>query len=763
MSSTSHPPTPQQQQVLDCEAAHVVVSAAAGSGKTKVLVDLYLRYVIEKGLSPDQILTITFTKKAAAEMKSRIVRRLREGGRFDDAQVAETGPIQTIHGFCERFLRENAIEAGLDPEFDVLSEQATARAKDRCIKRALALADDECAQELMLSAAGKMAGGSQRSKAYHLLERAALRMLEGARDGGLTRSDFEDAFADPCEVLARWRLNLAAECPEPPASPGIDSDFIGTLREAYRVAKHREPNYLKGKWSPALEMLAARRTCGLAAIAAIAWREFDRFIDRSQSLDFGELEARAVRLLESSAHVRERLAGSYKALMIDETQDVNPVQYRLIDRLQVARKLMVGDHRQSIFAFRGADSRLFIEQADKAKKIPLTENHRSEPGIINFVNEVYRSIWPDHEAMKPYGKSGAGFTGVEVWKQRMASPSTVALAIKEMVDAGEPKGEIAALVRGFPYGVQLHERLNRLGVTAVLVGGTERFYVRLEVRDVANVLRALTDPADDFSLLAVLRSPFARFSLDAIALLGLRAPVSQLLADRAELRLPSAEDRESLDRFCAWFLPLSRYADRLPAWEVLAEMLAKSRFLEGLARGVHGEQQIANVRKLLSLAVEQPELGPAEFAEQIWEIQQLEHREGDAPIVDEAADVVRIMTIHKAKGLQFPVVVVPDLHGSLDGRSQPVEIDPRIGMAAARFDGPNPYHAFLAHRRYDRERAEEERLLYVALTRAQRRLCVVAHPNTAKLTLAKLVARNIDLEKAATQGLIVKNLDAVTE
>lgn len=116
-------PTKEQQAVIDAPESAFTVIAAAGAGKTFVLVERYLRHVEDEGLGADQILTITFTKKAAAEMKSRIVGRLRTKGLFDQAQVAETGPIQTIHSFCERLLRENALEAGLDPQFEIMSEE----------------------------------------------------------------------------------------------------------------------------------------------------------------------------------------------------------------------------------------------------------------------------------------------------------------------------------------------------------------------------------------------------------------------------------------------------------------------------------------------------------------------------------------------------------------------------------------------------------------------------------------------------------------
>ncbi len=287
--------------------------------------------------------------------------------------------------------------------------------------------------------------------------------------------------------------------------------------------------------------------------------------------------------------------------------------------------------------------------------------------------------------------------------------------------------------------------LGEAEVPSRITGGSERFYTRLEVRDLANTMRALTDPYDDFALLGTLRSPMAGLSLDSIVLLGVQTPVVQHLE---AFQAPAPEDQTRLAGFLEWCTPLSRYADRLSAWEVLSEVFARSGYLPALARRPKSDQMLANVRKLLMLAAQEPELGPREFAENIHEIQNLRHQEGDAPADDDDAELVKIMTIHKAKGLEWPVVVVPQNDKSIGARAREVMVDPRSGLVATKFGaGVSMAHKLLKDVKKRREDEEEKRILYVALTRAKKRLCICMMPPGRGLSVSKLLADLIDVDR----------------
>lgn len=732
-------PTPEQIAVIEADVPELVVTAAAGAGKTRVLVARYLRHVERDGLQPDQILTITFTKKAAAEMKQRIVVSLRERGMDEQAQIAETGPIQTIHSFCERLLRENSLEAGLDPEFSILSEAHATRLVTQCIREVLAspMEEEPNAEELIAFLAGKVLGFGENRGPYARLENGIVKVLAELRGSGLDREDIAGWHRDPDCLQAHWERQILAESPQP-VRDAYRNVAAHSMRErlqlAYKLADLKVPTYLKGQPDPEAEAQALRHTCGLVQLACAAWWRLEREFQRLQALDFAGLEARAVRLLEQSQVTRERVHRQYPVVMVDEAQDVNPVQYRLLDRIRAAHTMMVGDAQQSIYGFRQADVDLFRQRAAGTHAKRLTKNHRSEEGILNFVDRVFGGLWSERYVpmnaetgpMDLEDTQPKGFDGVEIWKQEPHDPPGLARLARQFLAEGHYARDLAFLVRDGMGAVAVRDALEEAGIEARIAGGSERFYTRIEVRDLANALRCVADPQDDFALLACLRSPMAGLSLDSIVLLGREAGVSGRVASFVP---PLEGDAERLQQFLEWYLPLSRYADRLSAWEVLAEIFAKSAYLPGIARRPNGMQLLANARKLLSLATAEPEMGPLEYADRIREIQDLRHKEGDAPAGEEDADVATIMTVHKAKGLEFPVVVLCQTDKPMTRRSTDLIVDPRLKMVTTKFGiAASPAHKFLDDRKKKRDEEEEERVLYVALTRAQKKLCVSMFP-----------------------------------
>lgn len=766
MRSKSISPTPEQEAVIQANDASLVVLAAAGAGKTGTLVQRYLRHVKE-GIPPDQILTITFTRKAAAEMKRRIVEALMEQGRRDEAQIAETGPIQTIHGFCERLLRENSIGAGMDPEFDVLSDSEASRLADACIRRAIAEPTGECGySEALIS---KLAGESDygNTSPHGRLEAAIREALSSLRGSGGGFEELWEVYSDPSAIRFYWQRRLLESIP-PEVSEALQGVPAGEgvfdrLRAAYKLAGVRMPRWVASKVDPKVDQEAAEQACGLMQLVCSAWANLEQEMERRQAIDFVALEAKAVRLLKESPSTADRVRRQYKIAMIDEAQDVNPVQYGLLTALGLETEMLVGDPQQSIYGFRQADVELFKERAKADSTKRLSKNWRSDDGILQFVDLLFGRLWPDYVPMRaPAGPmdfeefSLPHCDGVEVWLQNDADPFGVAKYVEELHQSGVPLRDMTVLVRGLRYGVSLQQALLQLGLNARIAGGSEKFYTRLEIRDLANALVALADPYNDFALLATLRSPFCGLSLDSVALLAKAPPVIETLSAFVP---PVEEDAAKISHFLAWFSPISRYADRLPAWEVLSEVFAVSGYLEALARRRNADQLLANVRKLLSLASQEPELGPAEYAQRIREIQNLRHREGDAPAEDDRADMVTIMTIHKAKGLEFEVVIVPETHYSIEPGRQTLEIEPRLSMVVPKFGKVvSPYHAWVADQRKERQTDEEFRVLYVALTRAKKRLCVVAHPKAKKArSFARVVAKTIGLDSRIPNGLVIRD------
>ncbi len=751
----SRTPTPEQKSVIEASENSFTVVASAGAGKTFVLVERYLRHVADEGMTPDQILTITFTKKAAAEMKERIVRRLRDLGRFDEAQIAETGPIQTIHSFCERLLRENALEAGLDPKYEILAEDQAARMVTACIREAMAsdLDDAPEAEGLIRYLAGKRLGYGENQSPYVRLESSVETVLSELRSSRYDRDVISLWYQNVTTLKAAWEQTIKEQLPESCWETFDTVEFVDWNDRVQKACKQKGvsvPAWAKGKGDLEAEEDSLRFTCGLVQLACEAWWRLDRDMHERQALDFTALEIKANRLLEKSEVTRQRVRDQYQVVMVDESQDVNPIQYKLLDNLGCPRTMMVGDAQQSIYGFRQADVRLFKRRVLDTHTKKLTKNWRSDPGILNFVDLVFSRMWSsEYSPMQlktgpmDFDDDGVpNYDGVELWRQPAKNPAATAGYILELKGEGVEYRDIAILVRAGQAAIAMKKALDNQGIPSRIAGGSEKFYTRLEVRDLANTLRSVADPYDDFALLATLRSPMVGLSLDAIALLGLHP----FIFDQLEaFESPVEADRAKLAAFLAWFVPLSKMADRLSAWEVLAEIYAQSDYLPALARRSKGEQMLANARKLLTLATEEPELGPKEYSERIREIQNLRHKEGDAPADENDADLVKIMTVHKAKGLEWPVVILAQTDRPIVPKMRDLVVDPSLGIAATKFSkGQSLMHKLLTHRKKAGDEEEERRILYVALTRAQNRLCVVLVPPGNSATVSKLVEGLID-------------------
>lgn len=765
-------PSVEQKQAIGFGEARFTVVASAGSGKTSVLVERYLRHVTELGHRPDEILTITFTRKAAAEMKRRIVGRLQELGRADDAQVAETGPIQTIHSFCERALRENALAAGMDPAFDVLSDSQSASLVESAVRWSLAeaLEESEFAQEYVLRKAG-VAARRGRGVIHEVIAKDISMILDRLRGSGHQPDDLADLYASPEALGERFRNEILRDTPTEVAESLATMAYEDLAQHVF--ATKRRIRWNAPKWvaatQPEDEAASMRITCGIMHLALASWRWLDREIDRTQRLDFAALESRCVRLIMTCPASRQRLRRQFKAVLVDEAQDLNPMQYALIDGLGIECEMLVGDPQQSIYLFRNANPELFERRSDVLASVQLSQNFRSEPGILRFIDLVFSGIWKgkyrpmavsEQDGDDPFGPSGPpDCTGTELW----ISPSSkhdlavVAKNVRLLVDEGWQPGQIAVLTEANERAQIVVENLSGLGVAARILGGASKFFVRMEVRDLANALEAVADPKRNFALLATLRGPFVGLSVDSTVLL---AGEESVYAALAGFKPPIADDEARLASFLSWFEPLSQFADRLPAWEVLAGLMRDTPFLSALATRPNAEQALANVRKLFMIATEEPEESALTFAERIRYIEDLEHRIGDAPSLDDDANAVSVMTIHKAKGLEFDVVVLADGNSKILKTRVGIAIDAEPGLVAtsAADRGGCMAEAWIRARAQSRDALERQRLMYVALTRARKRLCVVIPPSPNQETIGGLIAHQF-ANPSALPGATVRQAD----
>jgi len=754
---------PQQLAAID-EPGVVFVSAGAGTGKTTVLVERYVKAVMDRGLAIDSVLVITYTERAAGELKERIRARLRELGRRDLAREVDRAWISTIHGFCFRLLRAHPFEAGLDPRFRVLDEgQAQVIASSAFAEALAEFCSDRRPERLQLLATYRSPGlqrmlvgvfESLRSAGMPLdlaaepadelgprveeLRGAATRLLSGLEDaaapvGELLRGLLETVRADtPADRL----LDLAAYT-LPPGQP--DADGAVAYAEALEA--------LEGA---ALETVAARDRELLQELLLTFDRSYRRAKERESALDFEDLQLGARELLQADAGVRERTRFRIRSIMVDEFQDTNRLQCEIVDLIAGDELFFVGDEFQSIYRFRHADVDVFRERRSQSRGVlALTENYRSRPEVVQVVNHLFAGAFG--EAFEPLSAS-ALFTGplaepaVEVlvtdkasyrgsrtgWRE--AEARHVARRVRELVDGGScTPGEVVLLFAAGTSAEIYEQALRGEGLPTYRATG-RGYFSQQQVVDLLAYLRLLLNRYDDEALATVLASPLVGVSNDALVLLR-RAAGRRPLFTGLEREPPahlSARDRRLFEAFRQRYERLV-VAAGMTGLERLCERIVTEHDydLAVLARW-DGKRRYANLRKLGRLARSFEELrGPdlEGFVRFIRDQEASGAREVEAVAEEEGAEAVRLLTIHAAKGLEFRVVVVCDA-GRRGGRPDPDEIlclpDGRFGfrvvdpVTGKRRDADAYVDVSRAEAASETE--EAQRLYYVAMTRAIDRL-----------------------------------------
>ena len=721
--------TPEQEEAAARRSGPLLLAAGAGSGKTSVLVERFVRAVREDGVAPSRILAITFTERAAGELRARVRGRLLELGERQAARDTEGAPIGTFHGFCARLLRVHALAggptAGLDPDFAILDETASGRLALLAFRRALAalLADDH--------------------PAAHRAEAVDLVAAYGA------------------DRVRAMVLGVYAE----QRSRGVGAPVLPPVVEGDERALH---------------------ACALLDEALRGFgREYAELKRARGALDFDDLELCAHELLAEHESVRAAWSERLELLMVDEFQDTNRRQLGLLELLEHGNLFTVGDELQSIYGFRHAEVEIFRARrsalAARGAALALTRSFRARPPLIAAVNAVFGERFgaaytplaaaredaggeePPIEllltdrrgwAESPHAREIAGeLPPAPLWRQ--AEARLLAQRVAELVAAGEvAAGDVAVLLRAagdLPvYERALQERGQR---TLAAVGS---FWGHQQVEDLLAWLRALANPLDELALYATLASPLVGVSSDGLALLALQARAEGVGAwaalRRADgalyaepARLPDA-DRERLRRFAETFAGERRAAPALGVAELLLRALALSGYERHVLSLSWGERRLANIHKLLRLA---RRFEAAEGRSLRGFLDHVAHRgayaqgaEPEAPTGGAEPDAVRLMTIHAAKGLEFEVVCVADLGRTGRALAPDLLVDgERVGLRLVGLDGSEPvacldYEELSAERARAQE-AEEERIVYVAMTRARERLLLSGAVDFARWPAAR--------------------------
>jgi ATP-dependent helicase/nuclease subunit A len=753
-------PTPEQVAAIAVRGKDVLLEAGAGTGKTGVMVDRYCRLVCDSGLSPDAVLAFTFTDKAAAELRQRIraelARRAERGSERAATVLTGIGGawITTIHGFCNRVLAAHPVAAGVDPGFRVLDAPEAARAAREAFDDALV----EFLKADGTAGGGPVQGDAAREETVAAYDVEGLRGMivgihEELRSRGIVRPELPDPpAADPAAAIGR-AVDAAREClgelketdlkrellekalarlSAPGPAPTLDElSALGTASKAKALAPYKE----------AIEAAIARTAEAgeggtvyrhLAELLRLFAARFEAAKERRAGIDFEDLQILAARLLER-AEIGEHYRGRFRQILVDEFQDTNRLQLRLIEALRgpKAELVVVGDELQSIYGFRHADLEVFrrrreeIDRRSDAELMRLSGNFRSRPEVVGAVNLFGEALLgaaytplrvgaePDDVELSPdtgdevapveeapavelllTARDGWDEDGIELEPaidgatplNCLAEARAVAERLRKLTDAGVPRGEMVVLLRAFSHLDAYEDALERAGLRPYVVGG-RGYWSQQQVADVCALLAVIANPLDDHALFGALASPACAVAPDTLWLLRAAAgkrkhvwPAVERAANAGEADLvepgrleaiPAAE-RELLAKFVERVASLRARGPRLSLPELIEAAVTETGYDLAVLSRPAGEARFANVRKMARLAAEfeQREGRDLRGFLDFLAARAESDAEAQAATAAEGHDGVRIMTVHNAKGLEFGVVAVPDLSRRLLGASR---------------------------------------------------------------------------------------------
>jgi ATP-dependent helicase/nuclease subunit A len=771
--------TSEQEKAIDIDrlGQDACIVAGPGSGKTTVLVERYRR-LVAAGIDPSKIVAITFTEKAAANMRTRLAQEFQNSPQV--LADLDRAHVSTIHAFCSRLLRDHATEAAIDPEFTILDEQLGAIEQARALRETLdeITAEKRAAMKHLLDATNGADLESLLPKIYDALRAAGmrpreLRDLKVPEPPSLTEilaaaNRYHAGFpAVPTVAQRKWR-DTTQEWIQRIDSARSDKELFDALSRVefggnVKNSANNDRDFIKAavkslKSGLLDERYQAARDLLIEIIERFDTLYRDRKIEMA-SLDFNDLEFFTICLLEEHPSVRQQINQHFHQVMIDEFQDTSAQQARLVDLVRGPdRFYAVGDLNQSIYGFRHASPAVFtayheVVKSQNGHAAELVQNWRSRAPILRAVQTILHEapgVAPrDLVAAREFAPREEPSVEVMFFDRGeddeddyTTEAAWVAARIQQLLKTHQAR-DIAILVRNSGVLDPYLEALERADIDYNLNRRTGFLETR-EARDLVHLLRMIENPRDERSTLAVLRSPFAGISDQGLLRMKMQVGTFGRALAFPQSVLLDAEDRTRFDRFSAAFQQWRAGSGHLSVDRLVL------RALDGMgivwdALSMRGR----NIEKFLTIARGCASQTLAEFIDYLSAMRESDPRESDSPI-DETRNQIQIMTTHAAKGLEFPVLFLAAMDkGMQNSDSSAINFTPAYGLGVNWSEGPGLAHARNAEKIAALEEAESHRLLYVALTRAEEHLILSwsLKPHGRGLKdWSKLVAKKLNLE-----------------
>lgn len=849
-------PTKDQALAINERGKNIIVSAAAGSGKTRVLVDRVVGLMLEEKISIKEMIIVTFTNKASVEMKDRIRLKLNEilledqnDKNFIKEQIKSLNDayIKTLHAFCADMLRENFYLAdNLSPSFKIASDSQEAILRKDSVDE---LFEENYAKDLdsFREFLHNFAKSRNDDDAKYVVEKvydfsqSQINPRKWLDENLNTDNDFKiftDFIKERVETLLKKAIDLENYIKENGLRDKyilmIEDDrglfekilsnindknwdrvidlFDTSLARMVTKSKADDPyqnayikqkkNSYKDQYKSIKEMIKNTDSITRAFFNPLEeslLKEINRLVKdfakiykrkkrEKNYLDFSDMEHEFINLLQDE-DLRNKLKGEFKYIFFDEYQDSNDIQNYIVDKIKREDNLFfVGDVKQSIYGFRNARPELFLEKLDQYEKDPkstrinLSKNFRTDKDIIDFNNYIFDRLMTkdlsniaykdDNHRLNPHNKFDDPYPKISIraLNEKIKEETYIVKEIENLVKSGIKYRDIAILLRSSSKAYLIENELKKASIPFVSDISKISFDT-IEVDFFINILKYIANPKDDITLLAVLRSEIFNFSEDDLSKIRLEGKGYEFY-EAFKYYEKNFEDDLALkiSDFLTIFTDFSYLLSLSNLYDFANTIFEKSGLYDFLKARDRGDERVKNIEAFIELMDDYDKNNDNSLFGFLSYIDNLKGQkkgnlQSSRDLSDEE-DLVRIMTIHKSKGLEFKVVILADSakRFNIQDSRENLLLDRDLGIGINIADWENKVKISSVRRDLILEKSkladkrEEMRVLYVALTRCERKLIIVGKKDLDEDSLLKLESKDSLLDLNSYMDWIIKIL-----
>ena len=850
-------PTDDQKKAIETRDKNIIVSAAAGSGKTRVLVDRVVSLMIEEKIPIKNMIIVTFTNKASVEMKDRIREKLSElldnkniDRSFVKKQIKSINDafIKTLHSFCADMLRENFyLSDNLSPSFKIAADSKQALLRKDAIDELFEIQyekndqnfidflhnfakekDDNDAKEIVLDLYdfSKSQVDPENWIKYHtsnkfdfsefkkIIEKKVDELIKNAEElkKFIVEKSMRKEFIEMMDIDLSYFYNLKKSVIEDKWDNSLEK-FDYNLKAKVRFNKKKDDpnedlfvktkrNYYKDQFTDLKNIVVntdsitkaffdPKEEKVLSELKNLVF-EFEKIYKNKKReenyLDFSDMEHEFIKLLEKDSLV-EKLQKQFSYIFFDEYQDSNDIQNYIVDKLKNKNNLFfVGDVKQSIYGFRNARPELFLEKLESYEKDPdsvrinLSKNFRTDKDLIDFNNYIFDNLMTKNNSDIAYKDDNHRLNYHFEFDEKYPKVSIKALnssvneeeylvkEIDDLINSGMSYKDIAILLRSSSRAYLIENELKKAGIP-FSSDISKISFETVEVDFFINILKYIANPKDDLTLLSVLRSEIFDFSEDELSLISLSSD-KKYFYEKFSLYEENFNDElsQKISDFNTTFADFSYILNFSTMYDFANIIFEKSGYYDFLKARDRGYERVQNIEAFIELMDDYDKNNENSLFGFLTYIDNLKNQKKDnlkaSRNLSDEEDLVRIMTIHKSKGLEFKAVILPEASKGFNtrGKSKDMLLDKDLGIGINISDWDNKIKIssikrdLILEKLNLNDKKEEMRVLYVALTRAERKLSIIGQKDLNEKGLDKILSTDSLLDLSSYMDWILKIL-----